>query len=115
MLSDKEKAYIIFWEANRHKQKKNSRQFVIGLTAGLSMGAATILLIVSGWYQRANMVANSKLSPSIFAIIIIAIAVFMAFLYRKYKWEMHEQQYLEIMAKKKREEKNQPLVQQQVQ
>lgn len=114
MLSEKEIAYISYWEANRDKQKKNSRQFVIGLSIGLSIGAATIFLIMAGWYQRANMIANTKLSPLIFTVIIIAIAVFMAYFYRNYKWEMMEQQYLELMAKKKKQEKTQSTVQQQV-
>lgn len=102
MLSEKEEAYISFWEANREKQKKNVKQFVVGLSIGLTIGVATFFLILSGWYERANMVANSRLSPLIFTIIIVAIAVFMAYIYRNYQWEMREQQYLELLAKKKK-------------
>jgi O-antigen/teichoic acid export membrane protein len=104
MLSEKETAYINYWERNREKQKKNTRQFVIGLSTGLTIGTASLFLLLSGWYERANMVANAKLSPVLFAIVIIAIAVFMAYLYRNHLWDMREQQYKELLAKKKRHE-----------
>lgn len=115
MLSEKERAYIVYWEANREKQKKNSKQFVIGLSIGLSIGAATIFTIISGWYERANMVANAKMSPIIFTIIIVSIAIFVAYFYRNYKWETMEQQYLELLAKKRKEDKNEQPMQQQFQ
>jgi formate/nitrite transporter FocA (FNT family) len=104
MLNEKEIAYINYWEKNREKQKKNTRQFVIGLSAGLSIGTACLFLLLSGWYDRANMVANARLSPVLFAIVIIAIAVFMAYLYRNHLWDMREQQYKELLAKKKKHE-----------
>jgi len=113
MLSEKERAYISYWQDNRDKQKKNTVQFIIGLSVGLSIGAATISLLASGWYIRANMEANSKLNPTVLAVIIISIAVFMAYMYRRHKWEMQEQQYLELLAKKRKEEKSGCIVQQQ--
>ena len=104
MLSAKEEEFIQYWQTQRLLQKKNAKQFLIGLTIGLSIGASTLFLIFSGWYQRATMVANTRLSPMILIIIIVAISVFMAYLYRNYKWEVYEQQYLELLAKKKKAE-----------
>ncbi|MCZ2223542.1 MAG: hypothetical protein LC122_07925 [Chitinophagales bacterium] len=104
MLSKKEEEFIAFWQKNRLAQKKNTKQFLIGLTAGLLIGFTSLLLIFSGWYERATMVANSKLSPIVFLLAVIVLAVFIAFVNRKYKWEQYEQQYLELLAKKKKEE-----------
>jgi mannose/fructose/N-acetylgalactosamine-specific phosphotransferase system component IIC len=53
------------------------------------------------------MVANSQLNPNVLTIAVAAIAVFIAIFYKKYQWEMHEQQYKELMAKKKSAEKKQ--------
>ncbi len=112
MLSEKEEAYIAYWAANREKQKKNVKQFVAGLSIGLTIGAATIFLVLSGWYERANMVANTRLSPLIITFVVIAIAVFMAYLYRNHQWDMREQQYLELLAKKKKQQKDAGAMQQ---
>jgi len=100
MLSKQEEDFIVFWEKNRMAQKKNSKQFLIGIIAGLSLGLSTLILIFSNWYQRATMIANSRLNPFLFLIIIVIIAVFMAYLNRKFKWERFEQQYQELLAKK---------------
>lgn len=53
------------------------------------------------------MEVHSKLNPFFLLLIILIIAVFMAFLYRNYRWEMNQQHYLELLAKKHRQEKDQ--------
>lgn len=98
------------------QQKKNLKQFLKGLSSGLIIGIAIILLLVTGWYQRANMEANSKLSPVILFLTIAILSVFMGFLYQNYRWEMNEQQWLELISKKKKlngkkpEDSEQPLI-----
>jgi len=106
MLTEKEDKFITYWEANRELQKKGFRQYVKGLSRGLAIGAAIILLVVAGWYERADMEVNSKLSTGVFILAIVIIAVFMAWLYHNYQWEMQEQQYLELLAKKRKEQAN---------
>lgn len=105
MLTKMEEDFIAYWQANRIEQKKSTTKFVIGLTAGLAVGLSIFVFIFSGWYQRATMVANTKLNPTVFVIIIITISVFMAYMYRTYTWEQKEQQYLELLAKKKKADK----------
>jgi hypothetical protein len=102
MLTEKEESFLIYWNENRSRQKQRTKQFVIGLATGLAFGLSILFFIFSGWYTRATMIANSRLNPVLFFIIIIAIAVFMAYFYRNYKWEMYEQQYLELCIKKKK-------------
>jgi hypothetical protein len=107
MLSKREEQFITWWEINRDRNKKLLRQLFIGLPVGLLFGAGILLSLGSGWYERANMVANSQLNPNVLTIAVAAIAVFIAIFYKKYQWEMHEQQYKELMAKKKSAEKKQ--------
>ena len=111
MLSEREEEFISYWDANRLKQKKSFRQFAKGLSSGLSIGIGIVLVVAVGWYQRANMEANSKLNPVVFLLILLIIAIFMAFFYRNYQWEMKEQQYLELLAKKKKTESEKPVQQ----
>jgi hypothetical protein len=102
MLSEKEEAFLLYWSENRSRQKQRTKQFVIGLATGLGFGLSILFFIFSGWYTRATMIANSRLNPFLFFFIIIAIAVFIAYFYRNYKWEMYEQQYQELTIKKKK-------------
>ena len=102
MRIEKEEKFIEWWEANRELQKKSFKQFIKGLSKGLAICVGIILILVTGWYKRANMEANSQMSITVFAFALLGIAVFMAWLYQNYQWEVHEQQYLELMAKKNR-------------
>lgn len=99
MLSEKEKAFIRYWEENRLKEKSILRQFFPGLPIGLSLGAAILLVLDSGWYERANMVAQSQSSPVVLFIAIAGIVTFTSFFYKKFRWEMNEQAYEELKLK----------------
>ena len=100
MLNSEEAVFLDYWSENRVQQKTSTRPFLIGLSAGFVLGISLLIGLSSGWYERASMVANSKMSSFVFLIAILAISFFMAFFYRKFKWEMQEQRYLELLAKK---------------
>ena len=102
MLSKTEEEYIVYWQQQRDTYKQSFVQFVKGMSIGLGISSAIIITIITGWYERANMVANSKMSTVVFVIALLLITVFMAWLYRNFQWENKEQQYLELLAKKKR-------------
>ncbi|BAV07664.1 hypothetical protein SAMN05421788_10314 [Filimonas lacunae] len=105
MLSKREEKFIEWWEQNREKERKTMRQLYIGLPVGLGFGIAILALLGSGWFERATMVANSQVNPNVLTIAVAAIGVFIAIFYKKYKWDMYEQQYRELMAKKHAAEK----------
>jgi len=102
MLSEKEESFLAYWAKNREPQKKSFRAFLKGMSVGITIGIGIIVTVSIGWYQRANMEANSSLNPIFLLLIILIISVGMAFIYRNYQWEMKEQQYLELIAKKKK-------------
>ncbi len=105
MLTEEEEVFIQFWEKNSVQQKHSTRPFMIGLSAGFVLGISLIAVVFSGWYERASMVANSRLSAVVFLLAILGISFFMAFIYRKFRWESKEQQYRELLARKKAQEK----------
>lgn len=104
-LNDNEE-FLTYWKANREKEKNSLRPFFIGLSAGFLVGISILVILESGWYERANMEANTKLSSVVLLISIISIALFMAFFYRKFRWEMREQRYMELIARQKKSNKS---------
>ena len=104
MLSEREKQFIVYWEANRDKEKKTNRQLLIGLPIGLLFTIPILLSVFSAkfWYTRADMVANST-SPTVLIVAVLIIAVFIAVFYKRHQWEMKEQQYQELKAKERKE------------
>ncbi len=101
VLNDED--FELFWLKNREKEKNNIKTYLFGLSSGFAIGVSIILTIYSGWYQRATMVAYSKMSGVILFVAIILISIFFAVIYSKFKWEMQEQRYLEIKHKKSKE------------
>ncbi len=99
ILTKQEERFIEYWEKNSEKEKSLFRQLFFGLPFGLLLGIGVVLMLESGWYQRANMVAYSQSSPWLLVIAIIAIAVFAGVFYKKYRWEMNDQHYKELQVK----------------
>lgn len=100
MLSNEEEKFLTWWGNNGEKEKKRMRLIFIGISGGLIMGIAIVILLTSGWYVRANMEANSELNPFVLIFAIIIIAIFSGFFYKKFKWDMNEQRYRELLSKK---------------
>lgn len=105
MLTPEEEKFILYWEKNRDNKSKIFRQFLMGLGIGLAIGIAIIISVISNWYKRATMVANTQLNPTVLLIAILVISFFIAFFYKRYRWEMNEQQYMELLSKKKKQQK----------
>lgn len=101
MLSPQEKKFVDYWSNNRVKQKSIVRQVFFGLPFGLLLGIGVLVLLETDWYERANMVAYTQSSPYVLVAAIIIIAVFTGIFYKRYRWEMNEQRYRELLAKEK--------------
>jgi len=99
MLSEKENAFIQYWEGNRKKKGSVFSQLFPGLPIGLCLGAAIMLVLDLDWYKRANIEAKMQSSPIVIFIGITAIVVFTGFFYKRFKWEMNEQAYKELKQK----------------
>jgi glycerol uptake facilitator-like aquaporin len=99
MLSKKEEEFLKYWEQSREKERSVLKQFFPGLPFGLALGAAILALLDSGWYERANMEAQSQSSPVVIFLGIVAIVAFTGFFYKRYRWEMNEQAYQELKQK----------------
>jgi hypothetical protein len=103
-MNSADEAFLAYWSENREQQRTSPRPLLVGLSFGFVIGIAIMLLLSSGWYERANMEANSKLSSFVLLLAIIGISFFLAFFYRKFRWEMMEQRFKELTAHKNRAE-----------
>lgn len=104
MLEERERAFVEYWTEHRERESKLFYQLMTGLPVGLLFAVPIIILLFTGrfWYKRADMVANSELSVGLLSTAILAIAVFVAVLYKRHQWEMKEQQYLDIRARERK-------------
>ncbi len=103
MLTAEEEKFLKYWEENRDKKQTGFRQYRIGLSIGLVFGIGLLINFSSGWYSRANMVANSQSTPLVLIFAILIIAVFCAYFYRQFSRETNEQRYKELIFKKERQ------------
>ncbi|HLG40500.1 MAG TPA: hypothetical protein VI461_12560 [Chitinophagaceae bacterium] len=108
MLTEEETGFIEFWEANRLRLKLFLKQLAIGLPAAVLLVIAIFISFFSGWHKQADikMRSQSQSQPdyaTIILVLIIAgmlIVVFMSIFSARHKWDMHEQRYRELLAKK---------------
>ena len=101
MLSEEEKSFVEYWENNRLRRRKFVWQLALGLPLGVGFVILIFINFFSGWYQRAGMLLNTE--TSMFLVLLVAallIVVFVAVFSARHKWEMNEQRYKELMAKK---------------
>ncbi|MCW3080973.1 hypothetical protein [Segetibacter sp.] len=104
MLTEEEEKFLSYWEKNREKDKSLSQHLWIGLPLGLLISLGIILNYMSGWYTRATMVANGQSTPLVLIFGFILITVFCSVFFKRHRWEMNEQRYLELTYKKKSQE-----------
>lgn len=105
MLTEDEKKFIDYWEANRERQSKLMTQLLTGIPIGIFFSVPVLIVLYTGryWYKRADMLINTQLNPLVMVFAIFIITVFVAVFYKRHQWEMQEQQYLEFKNKEKRQ------------
>lgn len=107
MLSEKDKAFMRYWEKSRDAESTWSSKIMRGLPMAFMFSFPIILSIVAvrlflpEWYTKV-----SKTSSGMFMTITLAVcilAIFFAFFRMHYKWEMNEQLYQEYRVKEEQE------------
>jgi len=100
MLSEKELAFLEYWELNRVNHSLFMSKVTRGLPMALMFGLPILLFMMAVylffpvWYSKI-----SGMTPGMFTVIIIAVSIaviFFAYFRMHFKWEMNEQLYLEL-------------------
>lgn len=103
MLTEEEKAFLQYWEENRLRKRKVTRQLSAGLPMAVVLVVAIFANFFSGWYKRAAM-AMSREGSSLLPVLLVAallIVVFIIIFSVRHRWDMNEQRYLELQSRKK--------------
>jgi heme/copper-type cytochrome/quinol oxidase subunit 2 len=103
MLTEKEKVFMAWWQENRLKKKKGLRQYYFAMPLGVMIVITTFINFFSGWYKRADMRLRTEISPSLIITLFVAgilIIAFFAVFTVKHRWDVNEQYYRELSAKK---------------
>jgi hypothetical protein len=101
--SEEEIKFMAYWEQNRLKQKRFLTQLTYGLPIGVIFAIPILVNFLLGrfWYKRADAVGLSQFNPTILIVAVILIAVFVAILNRRFRWEKFEHKYQRLLAKSK--------------
>ena len=110
MITEKEKQFLRYWEANKANENKFLHKLLGGLPVAIVFGLPVIFSVVivrlffPDWYMKI-----SQTTPGMFISAIIAvgcIVLFYSFFRMQYKWEMNEQLYQELKYKEEKEAAN---------
>lgn len=104
MITKEDEKFMAYWQKNRLKEKSLYKQLSYGLPIGMLFGIGILLNFITGWYSRANMVANSQSTPLVLLIAIALIAIFCGIFFKRHQWEMNEQRFVELTMEKERQE-----------
>ena len=106
MLTEEETKFIEYWEANRLRRKKVMKQLSLGLPLATLLVVTIFINFFSSWYKKAEMVRNEMVKNKESSLILVLLAacilivVFTTVFYVRHKWDLHEQRYRELLAKK---------------
>ncbi|MER3497604.1 MAG: hypothetical protein C4308_02660 [Chitinophagaceae bacterium] len=101
MLTEEEKRFLDYWEHNRLYKKKVIKQLSVGLPLGVALALAIFVNVFSGWDKRAQMLINAE--PSLVLIMVVAavlIIIFIVVFSVKHNWDLNEQRYRELLARR---------------
>jgi glucan phosphoethanolaminetransferase (alkaline phosphatase superfamily) len=103
MISEKDLAFLRYWELNREHENNFLSKLSRGLPMALLFGLPIILLVVvvriflPDWYMKVS--ANSPGAFLTAVIAMVMVVLFYEYFRMQHKWEMNEQLYQEIKAK----------------
>jgi hypothetical protein len=109
MLTEKETAFIDYWENNRDKENKFILKLLNGFPVALLFSAPILLsgvvvrLFFPDWFAKISQTSPGMLITVLIGVILLT--VFYSYFRMQYKWEMNEQLYLELKAKQRSQHK----------
>jgi predicted PurR-regulated permease PerM len=102
MLTNEELGFIAYWDQNRLRKKKIWRQLAVGLPMSVAIVVSILANIIFRWHKEADKVMKKEQASLIIVLIAasLLIVVFIVIFSARHRWEMNEQYYKELTAKK---------------
>jgi sterol desaturase/sphingolipid hydroxylase (fatty acid hydroxylase superfamily) len=100
MLTEEDKGFIEYWEQNRLRKKKIWRQLSVGMPLGVALAGAILVNVYSGWNPAGTILQYNSETLFVVLIAVLLIVVFVVIFSARHRWDMNEQHYKELLAKK---------------
>jgi len=101
MLTQEDENFLRYWSDQRLRKKQFLSKTSIGLPLGVFIVVATMVSLLAGWYQKADMVLHEYSSLIIVILIAcIGIVAFITIFSAQHKWDQNELHYQELLKKK---------------
>jgi preprotein translocase subunit Sec61beta len=104
MLTNEEKGFIEYWENNRLLKKKVWKQLAVGLPMAVAIVVSIVANIVFRWHKEAEKAMKREQASLIIVLVAAALLIvaFIAIFSAHHRWDLNEQYYKELMAKKEK-------------
>jgi hypothetical protein len=106
VLTPEEEKFIQYWEYNRLKKRKITKQLSIGLPIGVLLVIGIFASVFVRWDKRAEVQMREEMqytaSPTLILVFIIAALLIVAFFVifsARHSWDLNEQRYKELTAR----------------
>lgn len=100
MLTDEDKGFIEYWEHNRIRKKRIWRQLSVGLPLGVVLAGGILLNVYSGWNPAGSFLRFNVERLLVLLVAVLLIVIFVVIFSARHRWDMNEQHYKELLAKK---------------
>jgi len=107
MLSEKQEAFLMYWEKERSRQNSFFSKLSRGLPMAMIFGLPIIFSIVvvylyfPEWYTKISKTTSGSFITVVIAVLIAIL--FFSYFRMHFKWEMNEQLYQELLHKKQKQ------------
>src|SRR5215470_2523878 len=106
ILTPEEEKFIQYWESNRLKKRKITKQLSIGLPVGVLLVIGIFASVFARWDKHAEVQMREEMqytaSPTLILVFIIAALLIVAFFVvfsARHSWDLNEQRYKELNAR----------------
>ena|ERR1051326_2986409 len=106
VLTPDEEKFMKYWEHNRLKKRKITKQLSIGLPVGVLLVIGIFASVFARWDKHAEVQMREEMqytsSPTLILVFIIAALLIVAFFVifsARHNWDLNEQRYKELNAR----------------
>ena len=106
VLTPEEEKFIEYWEHNRLKKRKITKQLSIGLPVGVLLVTGIFASVFARWDKHADVQMREEMQytagPTLILVFIIAgllIVIFFVIFSARHSWDLNEQRYKELSAR----------------
>jgi uncharacterized BrkB/YihY/UPF0761 family membrane protein len=106
VLTPEEEKFLEYWEHNRLKKRKVTKQLSIGLPIGVLLVIGIFASVFARWDKHADVQMREEMqytvAPTLILVFIIAallIVIFFVIFSARHNWDLNEQRYKELNAR----------------